>query len=99
VSPRGQGSFARENWRLQASLGAPLRRGALTCVPVGIAALLQLETDDAIWGGISTAALLGGFVAFDAPARVRTAWQLIFAPVLGATAALGVLSTDPGSPG
>jgi hypothetical protein len=89
------GPFALANWQLQAPLGGPLRRGALACAPVGIAALLQLETDDAVWGGISSAALLGGFIAFDAPARVRTVWQLIFAPVVGVTAALGVISTNP----
>jgi Fusaric acid resistance protein-like len=92
----GRGLLDATTWRLQGPLGGPLRRGALAAVPVGIAALLELEMDDAVWGGISSAALLGGFVAFDAPARVRAIWQLIFAPVLGVTAALGVLSTNPG---
>ncbi len=64
-------------------------------MPVGIACLVELVTDSRIWGGIGSAALLGGFVAFDAPARIRMVWQLAFAPILGAMAALGVLSTNP----
>lgn len=95
MSAESEGLLAPATWQLHAPLADPLRRGALACVPVGIAALLQLETDDAIWGGISTAMLLSGFVAFGAPARVRAMWQLIFAPVVGVTAALGVLSTNP----
>jgi hypothetical protein len=95
VSVEGRGLLAPATWQLQAPLPDPLRRGALACAPVGIAALLQLATDEAVWGGISSAALLGGFVAFGAPARVRTVWQLIFAPVIGVTGALGVLSTNP----
>ncbi len=64
-------------------------------MPVGMACLVELATDDRIWGGIGSAALLGGFVAFDAPARTRMVWHLAFAPVLGVMAALGVLSTNP----
>ncbi len=95
MSVEGRGLLAPATWQLQAPLPDPLRRGALAAAPVGIASLIQLATDDAVWGGIATASLLAGFVAFDAPARVRTIWQLIFAPVIGVTGALGVLSTDP----
>lgn len=96
MSAEERGLLDPATWRLQAPLALPLRRGALAAVPVGIAALLELETDERIWAGIAAAIQLAGFVAFDAPARVRAVWQVIFAPVLGVTAALGVLSTDPG---
>jgi hypothetical protein len=96
MSAEARGLLDPGTWRLRAPLAQPLRRGALAAVPVGIAALLELETDERIWAGIAAAIQLAGFVAFDAPARVRAVWQLIFAPVLGVTAALGVLSTDPG---
>ena len=35
-----------------------------------------------------------GFIAFDAPARVRVRWQLCCAPLLGILAALGVLTSQ-----
>ena len=95
MSVEGHGLLTPATWQLQAPLPDPLRRGALASAPVGIAALIQLVTDEAVWGGIATASLLAGFVAFAAPARVRTTWQLIFAPVIGFTGALGVLSTNP----
>ena len=37
--------------------------------------------------------MICGFLAFDAPARVRVRWQLLCAPVVGLCAALGVLSS------
>ena len=82
-------------WRLQAPLAEPLRRGAIAAIPVGIAALIELSTHNRVWGGIAAATQLAGFIAFDAPARVRVVWQLAVAPVLGLAGALGVLSTDP----
>jgi hypothetical protein len=95
LSTATRGLLARATWRLEGPLGEPLRRGALASAPVGIVSLVELTTDEPVWGGIATASLLCGFVAFTAPARVRTIWQLIFAPVVGLTAALGVLSTNP----
>jgi len=89
------GLLEAEAWELSGSLADPLLRGAIAAIPVGIAALLELETDEVFWGGLAAAAQLAGFIAFDAPARVRASWQLICAPVLGLVAALGVLSTDP----
>ncbi len=82
-------------WRLSGPLGAPLRQAAITAIPVGVAVLIDLETDEVFWGGLAGATQLAGFIAFDAPARVRSAWQLICTPLLGLVAALGVLSTDP----
>jgi hypothetical protein len=38
--------------------------------------------------------LICGFVAFDAPARVRVRWQLMCAPFVGIAAAVGVLSSQ-----
>jgi hypothetical protein len=95
VSAESRGLLALETWRLHAPLAGPLRRGALVAAPVGIAALIELITDQRIWGGISAAAMLAGFIAFDAPARVRTLWLLMFTPILAVMGALGVLSTDP----
>ena len=55
--------------------------------------LTELELDDEVAGGLGTAALICGFIAFDAPARVRVRWQLLCAPLVGVCAALGVLSS------
>ena len=44
-------------------------------------------------GALGTATLICGFIAFDAPARVRVRWQLLCAPLVGVAAALGVLSS------
>ena len=95
MSTTTRGLLARETWRLEAPLGGALRRGALVSAPVGIMSLVELATDEPVWAGIATASLLSGFVAFTAPARVRTIWQLGFALVVGITASLGVLSTNP----
>ena len=92
----GQGVLDADFWRLSGPLADPLRRGAIAAIPVGIAALIELETHDVFWGGLAAGAQIAGFIAFDAPARVRGAWQLAFAPLLALVAALGVLSTDPG---
>lgn len=90
------GFLDADAWRLSGPLGAPLRQAAIAAIPVGVAVLIDLETDEVFWGGLAGATQIAGFIAFDAPARVRSAWQLICAPVLGLVAALGVLSTDPG---
>lgn len=82
------------SWRLRGPVAPALRRGAFVALPVGIAILLDLELDDAVAGGLATAALIAGFLAFDAPARVRARWQLLSAPLIGICAGLGVLSSQ-----
>jgi hypothetical protein len=82
------------SWRLRGPVAPALRRGAFVALPVGIAVLLDLALDDAVAGGLATAALISGFLAFDAPARVRARWQLLAAPVVGTCAGLGVLSSQ-----
>ena len=84
------------NWHLRSDPVPALRRGLLIAVPVGAAALVDLQLDSPVAGGLSTGALLAGFIAFDAPARTRFVWQLIAAPVIGAAAALGALTSEPG---
>jgi Fusaric acid resistance protein-like len=73
-----------------------LRRGLVAAIPVGAAMLIDLRADVAAAGAISTGAMLAGFVAFDSPARVRLVWQVLCAPVIGAAAAIGALSSEPG---
>lgn len=82
------------SWRLRGAVSPALRRGAFVALPVGIAVLLDLALDDALAGGLATAALIAGFVAFDAPAGVRARWQLLAAPLIGICAGLGVLSSQ-----
>jgi hypothetical protein len=41
--------------------------------------------------------MLAGFLAFDAPARTRLAWQILSAPAIGGAAALGALTAEPGA--
>jgi hypothetical protein len=75
-----------------AAPGPALRRGALVAVPVGVALLLELGLHSATKGAIGTGALLAGFPALDAPARIRATWQAAVAPFIGLAAALGVLT-------
>lgn len=82
------------SWRLRGPLGPALRRGLFVALPVGAAALANLAIDDAYAAGLATAAMIAGFVAFDAPAGVRARWQLCVAPWLGLAAGLGVLSSQ-----
>jgi hypothetical protein len=82
-------------WQLRGEARPLIRRGAVIAVPVGVLALLGLELDSAACSGMASAALLAGFVAFDAPARARAFWQLILAPVLAIAVGLGVISSGP----
>ena len=81
-------------WGLLREPGPAIRRGLLVAAPVGIALLFDLGFDDKLVGGVATGALLAGFIAFDAPARVRVRWQLAWAPAMAACAALGVLCSQ-----
>jgi hypothetical protein len=69
-----------------------VRRGLLVSVPVGVALVLELGTEGPTKGAIATGALLVGFVALDAPAKTRAAWQAAVAPLVGIGAAVGVLT-------
>jgi len=82
------------SWRFRGTLAPSLRRGLVVALPVGAAALAQLVIDDGYAAGLATAAMIAGFVAFDAPARVRARWQLWVAPAIGLAACLGVLSSQ-----
>ena len=81
-------------WGLKDEPLPALRRGLLVAAPVGIALVLDLWMDDKLAGAIGTAILISGFVAFDAPARVRVRWHLLTAPFVGLAAALGVLTSQ-----
>ena len=48
---------------------------------------------DTLAAGLSTSAMICGFVAFDAPARVRVRWHILNAPFVGLAAGLGVLTS------
>jgi uncharacterized membrane protein YccC len=85
-----------EAWKLRAPLAPAVRRGLLAGIPVGGAFLIDLEADLEAAGAISTGALLAGWVAFDAPGRTRFVWQILTAPAIGAAAAVGALTLDPG---
>jgi hypothetical protein len=69
-------------------------RGLLVAAPVTGLLLLEFAFDDRVVAGIATAAAFAGFVAFDAPARVRARWQAATAPVLGLATLIGVLSSQ-----
>jgi Fusaric acid resistance protein-like len=85
-----------DNWQLRGAPGPALRRGLLVALPVGALVLVDLQLDSPVAGGLSTGALLAGFLAFDAPARTRFTWQLLAAPVIGLSGALGALTSSPG---
>jgi hypothetical protein len=74
--------------------GPAMRRGILLAIPVGAVLVLELGLGMSSKGGIGTGALLGGFVAMDAPAGARAAWQAIVAPLVGIAAALGALTGE-----
>jgi Fusaric acid resistance protein-like len=71
-----------------------IRRGLLLSVPVGVILLLELGLELGSRGGIATGALLAGFVAMEAPALTRSAWQAAVAPMIGLGAALGALTAN-----
>ncbi len=74
--------------------GPALRRGFLISVPIGIALAIEFGFDSPTKGAIATGALLAGFPGLDAPAKPRAAWQAVAAPLIGAAAALGILSSQ-----
>jgi hypothetical protein len=74
--------------------GPALRRGALVAIPIGLALGIEFGFDSPTKGAIATGALLAGFPGLDAPAGPRSAWQAATAPVIGLSAALGILSSQ-----
>jgi fusaric acid resistance family protein len=72
--------------------GPALRRGFLVAVPIGLALILELGFNAPTKGAIATGALVNGFPGLDAPARPRAAWQAATAPLIGLSAAFGILS-------
>jgi hypothetical protein len=93
-APATAGPHLPATWALRSNPVPAIGRGFLVAVPVAAGLLTELELDDAVAGGIGTAAMICGFIAFDAPARVRARWQLCCAPVVGLVAALGVLTSQ-----
>jgi hypothetical protein len=85
-----------ERWRLRGPARPAVRRGVYTAIPVAAASLAELELGASVAGAVSTGAVICGFVALDAPARIRWIWQLVAAPVIGLAAAIGVLSGEAG---
>ncbi len=83
------------NWRLRAPVRPAVWRGLGAAIPVGLGLLLDLELDAPAAGGIAAGAFMAGFVAFDAPGRTRFVWQVLCAPLIGAAAALGALTSEP----
>ncbi|HEY5332905.1 MAG TPA: FUSC family protein [Solirubrobacterales bacterium] len=77
-----------------AAPGPALRRGVLVAVPIALALIFEFSFDWPSHGAIATAALVCGFTALDAPAGPRALWQAGAAPIVGAGAALGVLSSQ-----
>jgi len=82
------------DWALRGDPLPAIRRGFLVAVPVTVFLLTDLEIDDGVAGGLAATAMVCGFIAFDAPARVRVRWQLFCAPLAGIMAALGVLTSQ-----
>jgi hypothetical protein len=74
--------------------GPALRRGALVAVPIALALIFEFAFDWPSRGAIATAALVCGFTALDAPAGPRALWQAGAAPLVGISAALGVLASQ-----
>jgi hypothetical protein len=77
-----------------AAPGPALRRGVLVAVPVAVALIFEFSLGWPSRGAIATAALVCGFTGLDAPAGPRALWQAATAPLVGAAAALGVLSSQ-----
>jgi hypothetical protein len=77
-----------------AAPGPALRRGAMVAVPIALALIFEFSLDWPSRGAIATAAFVCGFTALDAPAGPRALWQAGAAPLVGAGAALGILSSQ-----
>jgi Fusaric acid resistance protein-like len=77
-----------------AAPGPALRRGVLVAVPIALALIFEFSLDWPSRGAIATAAFVCGFTALDAPAGPRALWQAATAPLVGAAAAIGVLSSQ-----
>jgi Fusaric acid resistance protein-like len=77
-----------------AAPGPALRRGALVAVPIAAALIAEFALGWPSRGAIATGAFVCGFTALDAPAGPRAAWQAACAPLVGAAAAIGILSSQ-----
>jgi hypothetical protein len=77
-----------------AAPGPALRRGVLVAVPIAVALSFEFALDWPSRGAIATAAFVCGFTALDAPAGPRALWQAACAPLIGAGAAIGILSSQ-----
>ena len=85
----------RSAWRVRGELGPALRRGAVVGIPTAIVIAVGLPRDAKLTATLSMATLLAGFIAFDAPARIRMIWLAALAPVAGIAGAIGVLTSEP----
>jgi Fusaric acid resistance protein-like len=85
-------AIGRTQWSPRGAFAPAIRRAAWSALPVGAGLLFDLGLDVEAAGAISSGALAAGFVAFDAPARTRAVWQLLAAPAIALSAALGVIS-------
>jgi len=74
--------------------GPAIRRGFLIAVPIGVCLAIEFAFDAPTHGAIGTGALFSGFVGMDAGALPRAAWQAAVSPVVGAAAALGILTSQ-----
>ena len=74
--------------------GPSLRRGALLALPVGAALAVELGFDAPTKGAVATGAMFAAFAGLDAPAGPRAAWQAAASPLIGAMAALGILTSQ-----
>ena len=82
-------------WRLKGAPGPPLRRAAVVALAPAIVLAVGLEKDPEVVATLTLAALLSGFIAFDAPARTRAIWITAMAPVAGLAVAIGALTSEP----
>lgn len=74
--------------------GPALRRGALLALPIGITLVIEFGFDAPTKGAIATGAMFAAFAGLDAPAGPRAVWQAAATPLIGAMAALGILTSQ-----
>jgi hypothetical protein len=74
--------------------GPSLRRGALLALPIGATLAVEFGFDAPTKGAIATGAMFAAFAGLDAPAGPRAVWQAAATPLIGAMAALGILTSQ-----